>query len=137
METPAPRVALGLALRGVASSAIDISDGLLGDLGHILRSSNAGRGVAALIELDALPRSAVLAAQAPAVQTQCLLAGGDDYELLFTAPEAQRDAVRDAGRRAGVAVTRCGSIVDGAGVRVVDAQGRDVSAALRGFDHFA
>ena len=137
MEMPTPRVALGQALRGVASSAIDISDGLLGDLGHILRSSNAGRSVAALIELDALPRSNVLAAQAPAVQTLCLLTGGDDYELLFTAPEAQHDAVRDAGRRAGVAVTRCGSIVDGAGVRVVDAQGRDVSTSMRGFDHFA
>ena len=137
MEMPTPRVALGQALRGVASSAIDISDGLLGDLGHILRSSNAGRSVAALIELDALPRSNVLAAQAPAVQTLCLLTGGDDYELLFTAPEAQHDAVRDAGRRAGVAVTRCGRIVDGAGARVVDGQGRDVSTSMRGFDHFA
>ncbi|MDP3086285.1 MAG: thiamine-phosphate kinase, partial [Rubrivivax sp.] len=81
MELPQPRVALGLALRGLASSAIDLSDGLLGDLGHVLRRS----GVAAVVDVDALPRSAGLAAQPLALQHQCLLAGGDDYELLFSA----------------------------------------------------
>ncbi|MFY9511294.1 MAG: thiamine-phosphate kinase, partial [Rubrivivax sp.] len=80
MELPEPRVPLGLALRGVATSAIDLSDGLVGDLGHVMRLS----GVGATVDVDALPRSAVLGAQPQALQHQCLLAGGDDYELLFT-----------------------------------------------------
>ncbi len=133
MELPQPRVALGLALRGVASSAIDLSDGLVGDLGHILQRS----GVAAVVDVDALPRSAILAAQPVAVQQHCLLAGGDDYELLFTAPPTARQAVFDAGRRAGVPVTRCGCIESGTALRVVDAQGRDIDARFTGFDHFA
>ena len=82
------------ALRGVATSAIDVSDGLLGDLGHILRRS----GVGATVDVDALPRSAVLAAQPLALQRECLLAGGDDYELVFTAPASRRDAVAAAPR---------------------------------------
>ena len=133
MELPQPRVTLGLALRGVASSAIDLSDGLVGDLGHVLQRS----GVGALLQADALPRSAVLAAQPLAVQRQCVLAGGDDYELLFTAPPAQRDAVLAAGRLAGVALTRCGTIVAGQGLRIVDAAGSEMPPAWAGFDHFA
>jgi thiamine-monophosphate kinase len=132
MECPQPRVALGLALRGVASSAIDLSDGLVGDLRHVLQRS----GVAAVIEIDALPRSAVLGAQPRELQTECLLAGGDDYELLFTAPPAMREAVLLAGQGAGVAVTRCGRIEAGRGLRVVDAEGRAVAPPGRGFDHF-
>ena len=136
MELPHPRVALGVALRGVASAAIDLSDGLLGDLGHVLQRS----GVAAVVDVDALPRSAVLAALDPAVQHLCLLAGGDDYELLFTAPGQHHDAVRAAAHIAGVAVTRVGTIVpaDAATpLRVVDGQGRPVATPWRGFDHFA
>lgn len=133
MELPEPRVALGLALRGVARAAIDLSDGLVGDLGHILRRS----GVGAELAVDDLPRSAVLAAQAPAMQQRCLLTGGDDYELLFTAPPEARDAVQRAGRQAGVAVTRCGRITDGGGLRILDAAGRSVTPAERSFDHFA
>jgi len=133
MELPEPRVALGLALRGVAHAAIDLSDGLVGDLGHILRRS----GVGAELALDELPRSAVLAAQAPALQQRCLLTGGDDYELLFTAPPEARDAVLRAGRQAGVAVTRCGRISKGAGLRILDAAGRSVTPEERSFDHFA
>ena len=133
METPLPRVALGMALRGLASSAIDLSDGLLGDLRHVLAASTVG----ARIDLDALPRSAVLAALPAPLQIECLLAGGDDYELLFTAPPQQREAVRAAGAAAGVAVTRCGAIEAHAGVRVVDGHGTPVSHSLRSFDHFA
>ncbi len=133
MELPQPRVALGLALRGLAHSAIDLSDGLLGDLGHVLQRS----GVGALVDVDALPRSAVLAAQPRAVQHECVLAGGDDYELLFSAPPSQRDAVLAAGRAAGVAVTRCGSFDEGKGLRLVDGDGRALATALRSFDHFA
>jgi thiamine-monophosphate kinase len=133
MELPQPRVALGLALRGVASSAIDLSDGLVGDLGHVLERS----GVAAVLHADAVPRSNVLAALPLALQRQCVLAGGDDYELLFTAPPGRREAVQAAAARAGVAVTRCGEIVAGSGLRVQDAAGAELRAVWRGFDHFA
>jgi thiamine-monophosphate kinase len=134
MEQPEPRVALGLALRGVATSAIDLSDGLLGDLGHILERSRVG----ARLRLDALPRSAHLAAQPEPVQRSCLLAGGDDYELLFTAPAAAEPAVREAAARAGVPVTAVGVIVPDAGLQVLDAQGREIALGdLTGFDHFA
>jgi thiamine-monophosphate kinase len=133
MELPQPRVALGLALRGVARSAIDLSDGLVGDLGHVMERS----GVGAVLHVDALPRGAVLAALPPALQRQCVLAGGDDYELLFTAPPARRDAVLAAAGRAGVAVTRCGEIVAGSGLRLLDAAGQLLRASWPGFDHFA
>jgi thiamine-monophosphate kinase len=133
MEMPTPRIALGIALRGVARSAIDISDGLAGDLGHVLVAS----GVAACLDVDALPRSAALAAQPMAMQHECLLAGGDDYELAFTAPPSMRQAVLAAGQAAGVAVTCCGTIEAGRGLRVVDGDGRPVAAHFRGFDHFA
>lgn len=133
MELPQPRVALGLALRGVATSAIDLSDGLVGDLGHVLARS----GVGAVVDVDALPRSAVLAAMPVLLQQRCLLAGGDDYELLFTAPASHDEAVREAGQRAGVAVTPIGRIEAGTGLRLVDAAGREVAFAERGFDHFA
>ena len=133
METPQPRVALGRRLRGLASSAIDVSDGLLGDLGHVLHRSAVG----AVVELDALPRSAMLARQPEALQRLCLLSGGDDYELLFSAPPDRRGAVEAAGQAAGVAVTRCGHIVAGAGLRVIDARGQTVEVDPRGFDHFA
>ena len=133
MECPQPRVALGLALRGLASSAIDLSDGLLGDLRHVLRASAVG----AVIDHSAIPRSPVLARQSPTWQQACVLSGGDDYELLFTAPP-QRDAeVLAAGREAGVAVTPIGRIEARPGLRVVDAQGQAVEVALRAFDHFA
>ncbi len=133
MEQPQPRVALGMALRGIASSAIDVSDGLLGDLAHVLRRSKAG----ARLDADALPRSAILAAQPLAVQRECTLAGGDDYELLFTAAPGDAPAVLRAAAQAGVAATRIGSITGAAeGLLVVDAHGRPVSQAFAGFDHF-
>jgi thiamine-monophosphate kinase len=134
MERPQPRVALGLALRGIATSAIDVSDGLAGDLRHVLRRS----GVGAVVDVDALPRSTVLAAQPQALQRLCGIAGGDDYELLFTAPADRRDAVLRAGREAGVAVTPIGRIeAAAAGLRFIDAQGGAVAEAFAGFDHFA
>lgn len=134
MERPQPRVALGCALRGVATSAIDLSDGLIGDLGHVLAACGAG----ATLDADALPRSAVLARQRLALQRQCVLAGGDDYELLFTASPAQRGAVEAAAQGAGVAVTRCGRIDAAPGLRVLDSAGALLPAHLwHGFDHFA
>lgn len=133
MELPQPRNALGLALRGVASAAIDLSDGLAGDLGHVLARSRVG----ALIDADALPRSAVLAAQPLALQHLCLLAGGDDYELLFTAPPARRDEVLAAARGAGVPVTCIGRIEAGEVLHIVDGRGAPVEGRYAGFDHFA
>ena len=133
MECPQPRVALGLALRGLAHSAIDISDGLLGDLGHILQRSAVG----ARVHLPALPRSADLAAQPRAMQHECLLRGGDDYELLFTAAAGRADEVRAAGARAGVAVTCIGRIEARPGLVVVDEDDREQATVARGFDHFA
>jgi thiamine-monophosphate kinase len=134
MEQPQPRVALGLALRGLASSAIDISDGLLGDLGHVLQRSQVGLHLRA----DQLPRSAVLAAQPLALQRLCTLAGGDDYELAFTAPASRHAEVLAAGRASGVAVTCCGQVIERLGLQITDAAGQALDAqAWRGFDHFA
>lgn len=126
MELPTPRLALGQALRGVATAALDISDGLLGDLGHLLVAS----GVGATLDVDAMPRSAVLAAQPVAWQHTCLLAGGDDYELVFTAPAGVR--LPDVG----VPLTRIGRIEVEPGLRVVNARGERVEHGLRSFDHF-
>ncbi|MED5621519.1 thiamine-phosphate kinase [Ideonella sp. BN130291] len=132
MECPQPRVALGLALRGVATSAIDLSDGLVGDLSHVLRRSRVG----ATLRLAQLPRSAVLAAQPEALQRLCLLQGGDDYELLFTAPPSQRDAVQAAAVRGRVAATLVGCIDAEPGLRVLDAHGRRLGELGASFDHF-
>ncbi|MGQ3052175.1 MAG: thiamine-phosphate kinase [Roseateles sp.] len=126
MECPMPRLALGQALRGIATAAVDVSDGVLGDLGHILEASRVG----ARLDVDALPRSAVLAAQPAVVQRECLLAGGDDYEIIFTAPVGAR--LPDTG----VALTRIGVIEAHPGLRVVDAHGAAVDHGLRSFDHF-
>ena len=135
MEQPQPRLTLGRALRGIASSAIDLSDGLVGDLGHILRRSG---GLSAVVDIDAMPRSGALGGQPDAVQRLCLLAGGDDYELLFTAPREAHGDVLAAGRTAGVAVSCFGRIeAEGhGGLRVVDGSGRSVAAPQAGFDHF-
>ncbi len=137
LDTPTPRVKLGMALRGIARSAIDVSDGLLGDLGHICKRSR----VAAVVELDALPRSVLLRAVAEHPLTQgALLSGGDDYELCFTAPVAKHAAVLRAGTRARVPVTRIGRIVQApagaTGVAVVDGNGLPLRITQRGFDHF-
>ncbi len=132
MEQPEPRVALGLALRGIATSAIDVSDGLLGDLGHILKRSQVG----ATVEVDRLPRSAVLAAQPLALQRECTLAGGDDYELLFTAPPTQAAAVQAAARQSATPVTRIGHLDASGTLTLVDAHGHTVHNGFASFDHF-
>jgi thiamine-monophosphate kinase len=137
LDKPTPRVALGTALRGIATSAIDVSDGLLGDLGHICERSK----VAAVVTLDALPRSALMRLMAGhAIAQGALLAGGDDYELCFTAAPAKRSAVMRAGEHARTRVTCVGHIVQApagaAGVAVIDADGLPLPLASRGFDHF-
>ncbi|MBY0235815.1 MAG: thiamine-phosphate kinase [Burkholderiaceae bacterium] len=132
MECPQPRVALGQALRGVANSAIDVSDGLIGDLGHILQAS----GVGASLEADVLPRSAILAAQTLAVQRECGLAGGDDYELVFTAAPTAQAAVLQAAQASATPVTRIGRIEAQSGLRLLDRQGQALAASFSSFDHF-
>jgi thiamine-monophosphate kinase len=132
MERPQPRIALGIALRGVASSAIDVSDGLLGDLRHILRCSVVG----ATLLADALPRSGVLAAQPLALQRECTLAGGDDYELLFSVPARHDAAVHAAAQRAGIPVSCIGHIDSEPGLRLVDADGQLIADRYESFDHF-
>ena len=135
LHAPEPRVALGRALRGLARSAIDVSDGLLADLGHIAEASR----VAAELRWEDLPRARAIAECAnSALATKCLLAGGDDYELAFTAPPSARPGIAAAGKKAGTRVTRIGSILRGRpGVRVRDGRARIVPAPRAGFDHFA
>jgi thiamine-monophosphate kinase len=133
LHAPQPRVALGLELRGIATSAIDISDGLVGDLGHILKRSHVG----ARLDVDALPIGHSLARQPCDLQRRFALAGGDDYELCFTAPAAMRDKVHAASQAANVDVTRVGTIETEPGLRLVDANGMPVALTLSAFDHFA
>ncbi len=134
MEQPTPRVALGQALRGIATSAVDVSDGLIGDLGHILASSRVGA------TLDADAATALIAVDTAGLRTEalrtCALSGGDDYELVFTAPGSARDAVEQAGQASATRVTRIGRIEADAGLRIVDASGAPVSQRFGSFDHF-
>jgi thiamine-monophosphate kinase len=133
LDRPQPRVALGEALLGVAHSAIDVSDGLVADLGHIAERS----AVKAVIDWPRVPRSAALARQGDgALARRCALAGGDDYELCFTATPAQRDALVALGQKLGVALTCIGRIEVGAGVVVLDAAGERLELERGGFDHF-
>ncbi|MES2126912.1 MAG: thiamine-phosphate kinase [Pseudomonadota bacterium] len=135
MHAPTPRIALGRALAegGLAHAALDISDGLVGDLGHILAASAVG----ATLDLDALPAGPVLAAQARSLRHRFTLAGGDDYELCFTAAPAQRAAIVAAGDATATPVTRVGSIDAQAGLRLVDGAGAPLQLDVAGFDHFS
>lgn len=136
LEEPTPRVALGLALRGLAHCAIDLSDGLLGDLRHLLLASS----LEAHIDVDALPRSELMAQQTTHWQRQCTLAGGDDYELLFSASPDAAAQVQVAAQATGVKLTRIGRLHHGPQVGAVhlhDAKGRPVVGSWSGFDHFA
>ena len=136
MEQPTPRVALGMALRGIATAAVDISDGLVGDLGHILKAS----GVGARLDADAAAKLLATVDSAGLdvdLRRACALAGGDDYELAFTAPPTARAAVEQAGRASATPVARIGAIEAEAGLRLVDAQGAAVTQRFASFDHFA
>ncbi len=134
MDRPQPRVALGRLLADVEGvhAALDVSDGLLGDLGHILKAS----GLGARIDLDALPVAPSLWGLPTDRLRECLLAGGDDYELLFTARPDVRGAVENAGQRAGLAVTRIGQLTTDGTVGLFDRTGEVAAPAVRGFDHF-
>ncbi len=134
LEAPEPRVALGLALRGVAHACIDVSDGLLADLGHILERSRAG----ARLELESIPCSGTLASRySEPAALECLLTGGDDYELCFTAPARNRAKIELAARECGMRVSLVGVIVPGAELDVRDRSGASVTLGRTGYDHFA
>jgi thiamine-monophosphate kinase len=145
LERPTPRVALGLALRGVASAMADVSDGLLGDLRHILESS----GVGATLDLErAMLLIAARAALTRAtgqfdnevsekILQQCVLAGGDDYELVFTAPRDRAAAVQAAALTSSTPVTRIGHIDTAPGLRILDERGTPQQSPWASFDHFA
>jgi len=133
---PEPRVAFGLALgtAGVATAAADVSDGLVADLGHICEASGLGAAVGA----EALPLSPggrLAAAHDPAWLGR-LLSGGDDYEVVFTAPASAAAAIRNAGETSGVAVTRIGRMINGQGVEVRSADGSTLPLKDRGYRHF-
>ncbi|MCX7184586.1 MAG: thiamine-phosphate kinase [Nitrosospira sp.] len=133
LHLPVARVELGQRLIGLAHSAIDISDGLLADLGHILECSK----VAAVIEMNAIKRSTVMEKYLPqTVAINCLLAGGDDYELCFTAPRAKCGKIEDLSRELGVPLTCIGRINQGEGLAVLDAAGKPIALQARGYDHF-
>ncbi len=129
LEQPTPRIALGLALRGIATSAIDVSDGLLGDLQHVLDSSKAG----ATLHTHLL-QPLMIAANQPLAY---ILAGGDDYELVFTAPPHLREAVTRAAQSARTPVSRIGCIDASPQLRLLDAHGTLVSGTFASFDHFS
>lgn len=137
LDAPEPRVALGIALRGVARSAIDISDGLVADLGHICERSR----VAAVVGLERLPCSAIMTRHRhrPAARA-AMLAGGDDYELCFTAGRTQRAVIAGIARRLGIRLTRIGNVVRRTRgtdpVTVLDATGRPLAVKRAGYEHF-
>jgi thiamine-monophosphate kinase len=134
LDTPQPRVALGLALRGIATSALDISDGLLGDLGHILESSGGG----AELCFDAIPAHPVLEPMLGEAWAQrCMLAGGDDYELCFTAPHARFDDIKAIEESLGLKLSRIGCMTADSGLRLLDAAGQAMAQPGSGYDHFA
>jgi thiamine-monophosphate kinase len=130
LHEPEPRVELGERLRGIASAAIDVSDGFAQDLGHILERSAVG----ALVHYELLPK---FPCEAPQPQQRCVLAGGDDYELIFTAPQPARAQIEALSATLRLALTRVGSIQPGpARLHLLDARGKPMQAA-RGYDHFA
>jgi thiamine-monophosphate kinase len=132
LHLPEPRVELGERLRRLAHSAIDVSDGLAGDLGHIAERS----GVEARIEYARVPRAkAFKSLQVPELEKDCVLSGGDDYELAFTAPRAHRAEIEALGSELKLELTRIGTIEAGSGLHILDAKGKPV-AHRGGFDHF-
>ena len=141
LERPTPRVALGQALRGVASAALDLSDGLLGDLRHLLKASGVGATLDTSIAIHLLAACAHPACAKGLISLKdrlgYVLAGGDDYELAFTAPVSARQAVQAAARQAATPVTRIGCIDAEPGLRLLDGQGKTLPGHYTSFDHFA
>jgi len=146
MEIPTPRIALGMALRAIANAAIDVSDGLLGDLGHILQRSQVGAQIdtAWLQHSNSFGEDAHAAGISPVLaqlpwnkRIDFALAGGDDYELCFTAPVHQREMVHAAAWESNTPITRIGRITETQGLVVLDPEGQPITRRFASFDHFA
>lgn len=137
LHQPEPRVALGVGLRHLASSAIDISDGLAQDLQHILKASQ----VAAVVETAHVPYAKAIQGWSSVQRQHCVLAGGDDYELCFTSAPCHQSALQSLATTIGLKLTRIGCIVpfthDQAQLRLVDEQARCVTLQRAGYQHFA
>lgn len=134
LEQPTPRLALGMALRGLATSAIDISDGLLSDLGHICERSSLGANIR---NADVPLSQAMLSVGDAQLRARLALAGGDDYELCFTAPPAAQANIRKLGEMLHLHLTCIGVMQEGSAVRVLDSEGREIALPASGFDHFS
>lgn len=134
LQRPQPRLDLGVALRGLATAMLDVSDGLLGDLGHILERSGCG----AIVDVGALPMQALIDAGAsPELARDCLLGGGDDYELLFTAPARARTRLLGLAAELELPLHRIGSLcASGNGLRLREHNGMLAGGARSGYDHF-
>lgn len=134
LHRPVPRVALGRALRGVASAMLDVSDGLSGDLGHILESSSVG----AVLQEAALPLLPLLnACNDAAAARDALLGGGDDYELLFCAPRERGAHIEEIGHRLSLPLTRIGRVVTNPGLWLQRRDGQCAPVTIRSYDHFS
>ena len=141
LEEPRPRIALGMALRGLASAAMDLSDGLVGDLGHLLQASQVGATLNTEAVLDRMAARThddwAIAGVSHKQALQCVLSGGDDYELLFTAPPTARKALLAAAQTSATPVSCIGRIAAQPGLRLIDAAGAPVPNHFASFDHFA
>lgn len=136
METPTPRIALGQALRGIAHAMADISDGLLGDLAHILKASHVGTEIELSATSDLMQTAHLWSCPSDLALT-CILSGGDDYELVFCAPPSASGSVQAAAQASGTRVTRIGRITPTPTLVLLDAQGQTVHSQFSSFDHFA
>ena len=136
MECPTPRVSLGQSLRGIAHAMADVSDGLLGDLGHILKASQVGAEIDTHIAATLMQTADQWSCPLDLAMT-CVMSGGDDYELIFTAPVASSEQVHAAAHACGTRVTRIGRITPSRTLSLLDAKGQTVTTAFRSFDHFA
>jgi thiamine-monophosphate kinase len=136
MEAPTPRIALGQSLRGIAHAMADISDGLLGDLGHILKASRVGAEIELSLALPLMQTQGLWACP-PDLAMTCVLSGGDDYELVFCAPPSAAEQVLKAAHASQTPVTRIGRITDSDSLVIRDHSGQRVTRHFRSFDHFA
>lgn len=132
LDRPEPRVALGQALAGHASACIDVSDGLLADLGHVLELSGCG----ARIEIEKLPSSQLLSELEPGLRWRYQLSGGDDYELLFTLPQQHAGWLRNLSRQLDIGLSVIGEIEADKGIRCIAEDGSAYHPQGTGFEHF-
>lgn len=136
MECPTPRLALGQALRGIAHAMADISDGLLGDLGHILKASHVGAEIYTSAACDMM-QTGQLWSCSPDLALMCVLSGGDDYELVFSAPPLAAKKVQEAAITSCTPIKRIGRITDTHRLVLLSADGQPMSTSFHSFDHFA